>query len=233
MVNCFKFIPFLLPLVTATPYKRFDNSTSVAPASSSDVYNTTSTTTVDAYTTVYLPSTTLVIPTSATSQLDFVSSYISKELLSTITSVITSYQTITSDDQVTSVPVTMTSVSVTKPSASVAANENDQCTPETITETTTETETKYVSGGDDDATTEAPDSISYSTLYLTSTMTTSYPITAEFTSDDLTTTITSFVDVTSTQTITTETPVPITSSSVAPTSYTGFNTTSAWNSTSF
>lgn len=254
MVNWFNVIP-LLPLVAAVPYKKFDNTSvistesivptatptsafaSISGDSTGPLYDSTSTKTVDEYTTVYLPSTTLVIPTTATSQLSIVSAYISQEGLSTTTKRVTSYKTITSGDMVTSVPVTIDEVSAVKPGATTTGDAQD-CTPVTVTktdtetQTVTETETIHLSESSDDPTT-------YSTLFLTSTLTTSYPITAEFTTDSFTTTLTSFVQVTSTQTFTTETEIAhssntpysnntITENPVTPTSsfrFTGYNST--------
>lgn len=69
----------------------------------------------------------------------------------------------------------------------------NQCTPETVTVTVTEGG-KAATTSDDDVT---------STVVLTSTLTTSYPVQAEFTNGDDVTTITSYVQVTSTQVYTT------------------------------
>lgn len=238
MVIWLQFIA-LLPLVVAFPYKRFDNYTSVESdfgtdySSSAPYYNTTTTTTVDAYTTVYLPTTTLVIPTTATSQLSIVSSYIEEEGFSTFTTVVTSYETITSDGIVTSIPVTtMESYSVTKPTVAAEINEDDGVVTVTVTETETETETETVTVTETETDIEDDDLVTYSTLFLTSTLTTSYPITAEFTSDSLITTLTSFVEVTTTQTYTTETEIPVPTSEGADVSslansftFSGYNTT--------
>ncbi|WEJ93558.1 hypothetical protein PSN45_001025 [Yamadazyma tenuis] len=227
MVNFLKLTPLLISAANAVPFKRFDNQTVSATLDSSvsDGYSATETTWVTAYTTVVLPSTTLVIPTTATSQLSILSSYMAKEGLSNVATTITTEKTIASDGITTTAPATFTS--------EVVASADDACVAKTVTETVY----SYVTLNTD--TSVSYDSVTYSTLYLTSTITTSFPVTAAFTlPDDSITTVTTYVDVTSTETKATSTPIPVSkvgvgSSSVAPLPTLGTNSTIGYNSTGF
>ncbi|CUM54291.1 uncharacterized protein AC631_00707 [Debaryomyces fabryi] len=106
-----------------------------------------------------------------------------------------------SNDQVTTSTITKLTTITQGSSTFVAAVETDtetqtggQCTPETVTVTVTKGEGKADASSTPDVT---------STVTLTSTLTTSYPVEAVFTNGDDTTTITSYVQVTSTQFYTT------------------------------
>lgn len=183
----------------AVPYKRYENATEP------EYYNSTSTQIVYDYTTIVLPSTTLVMPTTATRELSILSGYMDAEGISTVTSYVTAYLTYTSGDLTYTVPVTVGSETV------VAASTADACSAVTVTETVTETETV----GADALTSATEDDLVYSTIYVTSTQVNSYPVEAEFTLSDITTTLTSFVEVTTTITSSSETVVSTKSASAS------------------
>lgn len=235
MVNYIKLLS-LLPAVLAVPYKRYENGTSSDV--SSEYFNTTSTETVYDYTTIVLPSTTLVMPTSATRELSILSGYMDAEGISTITSYITKYQTLTSGDQTLTVPVTIATQAVV-PAEEESSSAGCEAVTVTVTETETETET-ITAGAITDATASSDvnseeEELIYSTIYLTSTLISSYPVEAEFTYSDITTTLTSYIEITSTITSSSETVISTKSgdhataspSAIAP----GFNGT-YFNSTS-
>lgn len=221
----------LIPAIVAVPFKRYENATTA----DFDPFNSTSTTTLTQFTTIQLPSTTLVVPASATSQLSILSDWMEREGMSTVTTYVTSYETLTSDNSVVTQPVTLSSeyvVAKTDINPMDTEIETSGCQAITVTKTETETETVTETVGGITSATE--EETTYSTIYLTSTLTSSYPVTAELTYSDLTTTLTTFVEITTTSTYQSTTALPTSYSnttSVLPSMT--LNPTVGYNSTSF
>ena len=253
---------FLLSCVHAVPFKRYDNSSSFSSipsitasastsatladfdpdeSSSGAYYNSTST--VYEYQTVTLPSTTLTIPETATSQLSVLSSYMD-DSISTSTMYVTRYQTLTSDGVTTTKPVgTETSEAIVYSRPTEGNNEEDNEDNEEDVEITS---TVFKTITQDD-TSSSDDSCGKETVTVTVTdtpspspftRTTSYPVTAEFTMDESTSTLTTFIQVTETLDATSTTSDSmVTSESVASSSAPYANTTistlTPGNSTNF
>lgn len=186
-------------LASAVPFKRYDNNTDVQIASVLSDVDTTIT--VDKYVTITLPSTTLTVPATASIAKEALASQSAQGEL-TVTSTIVEYTTLvdqgtslttpvsTRTSTITSTPTTTSTitsfVTITEAEKSDAS---DVCVPSTVTVTVTEKPNH--------STDES------SVVTSTSTFVSSYPVEAEFTLSGSTITVTSFVDVTSTQTFTT------------------------------
>lgn len=202
-------------------------STYVEGESESEVDTTI---TVDEWITITLSDTTLTLNAKSTSAVEkaLAAEASTTEDDTTITSTITQYQTITSDGVTTEVPVSTVTTTYVEDDETVEAT-----TTSTVTRITT------VTLDDGSVTTEAATDVCEATtvtVTVTETpsaadvVTTSYPITAEFTVGDLTTTITSFVEVTTTLASTTSDPVSLVpSASASATPY--YNSTVATNGT--
>ncbi|CUM63019.1 uncharacterized protein PRCAT00000581001 [Priceomyces carsonii] len=211
-------IPVVLAVTSAyaVPHKRFNNETSsdvlgynadkvaTSLASSSDIDTTI---TIDKYVTIRLPSSTFTVAASETGDIEAIASSAD---VTPSTSTVIEYETLTSGSETKTIATTTyttevlptveasknTTTTVTKTVSEDSGSGNEEsCGANTVTVTVTK------SGASDPT----------STLYLTSTFTTSYPIEAVFTNGDDTTTLTSFVEVTSTL------HYPKTSASVTPT----------------
>lgn len=188
-------------VASAVPFKRYDNNTEAYSPQSAD-YDTT--VTIDKFITITLPSTTLTVPATAS---DDVAKAISlAEAIGliepiTTTSTIVEYTTIedhgsavespiaTKTSTITSTPTTTSTitqfVTITEPESSSAL---EACAASTVTVTVTEKESSKSEAA---------------VVTGTTTHVSAYPVEAEFTLSGTTTTITSFVDVTTTDIFTT------------------------------
>ncbi|SGZ57424.1 CIC11C00000004176 [Sungouiella intermedia] len=195
----------LATLVTAVPFKRYDNVTETSLTSSSEVDTTI---TVDKFLTITLPYTTLTLDATASDEIasaervastasegtsedvSFVTIYSTVTVSGSI--VTTAVATLTTTSGAVSLPTTTSTithfVTVTQANGSVttAAVTEAACTPTTVTVTKTET--------------VEPSSTTQNVSTITETFLSSYPIVATFTLSDFTTTVTSYVEVTSFQT---------------------------------
>lgn len=206
----------LASFAVAVPFKRYDNATETSLSSSVEVDTTI---TIDKYVTITLPYTTLTLEATAS---DMIASAdeVASSAEATITgnsinssaqevSVVTIYSTLTvfgsaivtpiatSTSIVDSQPTTTSTIThfitVTEANGSVttAAVTQAACIPSTVTVTKTETERESVKAS----------SNSFELSTITETVATSYPVVATFAISDFTTTVTSYVDVTSYLTI--------------------------------
>lgn len=193
----------LASYVSAVPFKRYDNATETIVTAFSSSAEVDTTITINKYVTITLPSTTLTLDASATAAIASAEKDASPAAELTVTSVITKYSTLTIGGSEITTPVsTVTSIYKQGPtttstittfvtitqsydSMSAEAATGEHCIPATVTVTVTEQPSKT-------------DAVGVSTI--TDTITTSYPVVAEFTINDLTTTITSYVEVTSYET---------------------------------